>query len=336
MDYNFQNASTHKTQIQPFKPNLSVHLICKDCKVSPPNLVDTSEGFCVCGDCGFAIQEGIVDTRAEWRTFANDTDSDVDPNRVGYVGNSFETTALSTSISYNATIGRKGKELMHAQDRLNGKKDSALAAAFTKISAYCDGYQLPRVVHDSAKEVYQLVCDDNSLRGKSQDAVIASSIFLGCRKANMSRTFKEISALTNVQSKDIGKVYKIISKIMQNKTDSDPYNNCYPEETTNNSQTSLTDLIRRICSSLGLNNKVTIAAEHIAQRCKEEDILTGRSPNTIAGASIYMATVVYQVRIPMQSLCLKGGIGPGAIKSACTIIKAEEDKLIDSNWLVKS
>ena len=34
---------------------------------------------------------------------------------------------------------------------------------------------------------------------------MAASIFIGCRKANVARSFKEIWALTNVPRKEIGK-----------------------------------------------------------------------------------------------------------------------------------
>ncbi|KAK6463586.1 putative transcription initiation factor IIB [Scheffersomyces coipomensis] len=318
-------------------PNLNVRIICPDCKTFPPDLIERfSEGDIVCGSCGLVLSDRIVDTRSEWRTFSNDDQNGDDPSRVGDAGNPlFDTEDLSTAISFSPEAGRTGRDLNRAQSKsLVDKKDNALAAAYAKISQMCDGYQLPKIVQDGAKEVYKLVYDEKSLRGKSQESIMAASVFIGCRKANMSRNFGEISALTSIKAEDIGKMVKIVSKIVQHKVNSDPHSNFYLEEAANNSQTSLTDLIRRICSSLGLNNKVTIAAEYIAQRCKEEDILTGRSPNTIAGAGIYMATLVYQAGTPIQSICIKSAIGQGTLKVAYKIIKAEQDKLTDPNWFV--
>ena len=46
---------------------------------------------------------------------------------------------------------------------------------------------------------------------------MAASIFIGCRKANVARSFKEIWALTNVPRKEIGKVFKIMDKIIREK-----------------------------------------------------------------------------------------------------------------------
>lgn len=60
-------------QHQPFQQNLNVTLICLYCRITPPNLVEEfASGDLVCGDCGLVLGDRIVDTRSEWRTFAND------------------------------------------------------------------------------------------------------------------------------------------------------------------------------------------------------------------------------------------------------------------------
>lgn len=57
----------------PFKPNLNINLICPDCRISPPHIVEEfASGDLVCGDCGLVLGDRIIDTRSEWRTFAND------------------------------------------------------------------------------------------------------------------------------------------------------------------------------------------------------------------------------------------------------------------------
>lgn len=69
----------------------------------------------------------------------------------------------------------------------------------------CERIGVGRVTTDSAKQLFQKVSMENMLRGKSQEAVIASCIYIACREQNVTRTFKEIYALTKVSKKDIGK-----------------------------------------------------------------------------------------------------------------------------------
>ena len=67
---------------ETFLPDLSVRLVCSDCKTVPPNITEEfASGDLVCADCGLVLGDRIVDTRSEWRTFANE-DGD-DPSRVG-------------------------------------------------------------------------------------------------------------------------------------------------------------------------------------------------------------------------------------------------------------
>ncbi|ODV80327.1 general RNA polymerase II transcription factor, TFIIB subunit [Suhomyces tanzawaensis NRRL Y-17324] len=317
-------------------PNLNVTLTCPECKIYPPDLIERfSEGDIVCGSCGLVLSDRVVDTRSEWRTFSNDDQNGDDPSRVGDAGNPLlDTEDLSTMISYAPDNGRAGKELNRAQSKsIVDKKDNALAAAYAKISQMCDGYQLPKIVQDSAKEVYKMVYDERPLRGKSQESIMAAAIFIGCRKAKVARSFKEIWALTNVPRKEIGKVFKIIRQVMQDKNATDPNADMFNQDNIQTTQTSAEDLIRRFCSHLGLGTQVTNGAEYIARRCKEVGVLAGRSPTTIAATVIYMAALIFGAELAPSKISDKTGVSDGTIKTSYKVMYEEKDKLIDPYWI---
>lgn len=319
-------------------PNLNITLTCPECKIYPPDLIERfSEGDIVCGSCGLVLSDRVVDTRSEWRTFSNDDQNGDDPSRVGDASNPLlESEDLSTMISYVPENVRAGRDLNRAQAKsLVDRRDNALSAAYSKISQMCDGYQLPKIVQDGAKEVYKLVYDEKDLRGKSQESIMAAAIFMGCRKAKVARTFKEIWALTNVPKKEIGKVFKIMHRIIQSKNDNNPgaYSNIKDSEQT--TQTSAEDLIRRFCSHLGLSNEVTNAAEHIARKCKESGILAGRSPITIAATVIYMASLIFDADVTPTKIANKTGVSDGTIKTSFKVMYEDKDKLIDPSWANK-
>lgn len=322
---------------EPFTgPNLNITLTCPECKIFPPDLIERfSEGDIVCGSCGLVLSDRVVDTRSEWRTFSNDDQNGDDPSRVGDAGNPLlDSEDLSTMISYVPDNTKAGRELNRAQSKsLVDKKDNALAAAYTKISQMCDGYQLPKIVQDGAKEVYKLVYDERPLRGKSQESIMAASIFIGCRKAKVARSFKEIWALTNVPKKEIGKVFKIMNKVIQEKNAANPNAYSLIQDSEQTTQTSAEDLIRRFCSHLGLNTQVTNAAEHIARRCKEVGVLQGRSPMTIAATVIYMAALVFGTDLPPSKIADKTGVSDGTIKTSYKVMYEEKEKLIDPYWI---
>lgn len=140
----------------------------------------------------------------------------------------------------------------------------------------CEASALPKVVQDSAKEAYKVVYDDGKLRSKrSEESIMATAIFIACRRSGVGRTVKEISALTNVSEKEISRSLKVMKRLL--------INNASYSVSSSNAE----DLLHRFCSHLVLPSHVAKAAEHIALRIREDGTLAGRSPTSIAAATIW-------------------------------------------------
>jgi len=78
----FPLAQPLPVQKSTFGPDLAVRLVCPECRDPNPNIVEEfGSGDLVCGTCGLVLGDRVVDTRSEWRTFANDEGDD--PSRVG-------------------------------------------------------------------------------------------------------------------------------------------------------------------------------------------------------------------------------------------------------------
>ncbi|VEU21853.1 DEKNAAC102852 [Brettanomyces naardenensis] len=332
---------SRQTENQPSAPsgkgvNLNVVLACPECKVYPPELIERhSDGDIVCALCGLVLSDRVIDSRSEWRTFNNDDQNGDDPSRVGEASASvLDSDQLSTVISNAQEGGRVARELNRTQGKsVADKKDHALQTAYAKISQMCDGYQLPKVVQDGAKEVYKLVYDDKLLRGKSQESIMAAAIFLGCRKASVPRSFKEIWALTNVPRKEIGKTFKIINQIIRKKNAEQGGLITYQNDNIATTQTNPEDLVGRFCSHLGLKPQLTSSARHIARKLREVGVLEGRSPTTIAATVIYFTTILFSQQIPLQKISEKTGVSEGTIKSSYKHLCTARDELIDPTWV---
>ena len=199
--------------VAEWSENLNMTAMCKDCKEFPPNLVEEfSSGDLVCGSCGLVIGDRIVDTRSEWRTFANDDGNNDDPSRVGDGANPLlNGSQLTTQIAYGD--GSRSHDLHRAHGRSTADKATkSLLAAYKEIGAHCDAVNIPKNVSDTAKHLYKLVDDAKAFKGKSQEAIIAGCIFIACRQCGVPRTFREIYALTKVSKKDIGRTFKALEK----------------------------------------------------------------------------------------------------------------------------
>lgn len=299
----------------------------------PPDIVERfSEGDMVCGSCGLVLGDRIVDTRSEWRTFANDDGSNDDPSRVGDAGNPLlGGNQLDTVISLGAPGSNIGRDLSRTQNKsAHDKRDNALQSAFARIGQMCEAFLLPKVVQDAAKEAYKLVYEDRRLKGRSQESIMAAAIVIACRHAGVARTFKEIWALTSVPKKEIGKTFKIMEKLLMSASIRLAGNASSEYQAT---QTNAEDLMGRFCSHLGLSGQVTKAAEHIARRAKDEGTLAGRSPISIAAAAIYMAGALFGEPQTGSAIADKTGVSDGTIRTAYKFLWEAREKLIDQKWI---
>ena len=203
-----------------------MYMICRECKEFPPKLVEEfSSGDTVCGSCGLVLGDRIVDTRSEWRTFSNDDQGNDDPSRVGDGANPLlNGSQLQTSISFGDGPSSRTRDLHRAQNKsTHDKSTKGLLAAYKEIGALCDAMSLTKDISDTAKHIFKMVNDAGALRGKSQDTIIAGSIFIACRHCGHPRTFREICALTKVSKAEIGRIFKALEKFFatQNKERSD-------------------------------------------------------------------------------------------------------------------
>ena len=188
-------ATATKAEEEPWQENLNTHLICPDCKLVPPNLVEEfSSGDMVCGECGLVLGARIVDTRSEWRTFSNDDQANDDPSRVGDGPNLLlNGDQLQTSIAFGDG-GRGARDLNRTQNKsAQDKGNRALLEAYKTITHIGDGQGMSKVVSDHAKYLFKMTHDAGIFRGKSQETVIAGCIFIACRQCKVPRTFRYAS-----------------------------------------------------------------------------------------------------------------------------------------------
>ncbi|KAJ7591527.1 hypothetical protein C8J56DRAFT_566106 [Mycena floridula] len=271
-----------KTVKPTYGPDLAVRLICPECRDPNPHIVEEfGSGDLVCGNCGLVLGDRIVDTRSEWRTFANDEGDD--PSRVGAASDPLldGIEQLDTVISFKDGGSGLARELQRAASRSSGSRtERNLLTAFRDISNWCDQFSLPKTISDIAKQLYKRSDEEKLLRGKPMEAVIAACIFIACRQAHVPRTFREICNLTHVSKKVLGQCYKALEQAF----------NLTPgasaQGATGHTQ-GPEALLVRYCNHLDLPPNVQSICSDIIIAARKHGIADGRSPVSIAGGAIY-------------------------------------------------
>jgi len=293
-------------------PDLNIRLICKECRTQPPNIIERfSDGDLVCADCGLVLGDRIIDTRSEWRTFA---DEDDDPSRVGSSANPFLAgTQLDTIISKRDGGSGVARRLARAHGRASTNHGQLqLVEAHNEIVAMCDHAGLSKAVADTAKKMYVDAVESKKKFILKREALIAGCIYTACRSENVGRTFKEIAAITRVRTREIGRAFRHLRSIL-----SDNFRN-----------TSSLDLIARFCSKRNLSKTVKSACVKVTKEAEHLEALAGKSPVTVASACIYMVAGLYGEPRAAKDISKVTGISEVTIKSAYNSLHQSKERLV--------
>ncbi|CAO1628208.1 unnamed protein product [Jaminaea pallidilutea] len=330
-------AQHQQRQARPaFQEARDIKLTCPECRIDPPNLTEEySSGDLVCADCGMILGDRIVDTRSEWRTFANE-DGD-DPSRVGQAANPILdglTENLETRISARDGGTGVASALQRASTRTAGNSNRQVLDGFDAIQNRAERMSLPRSAAEAAKMLFRRVHDERIMRGRRTEAIIAAVLFVACKQSGNPRTFVEIQKVTNVNKKQIADCFKELQATFDLGA-----SNARPEGSGGGvAVTSAVNLVGRFCNLLGLDRVVTRSTEEMAETIKDKGILDGRSPVTVAAACIYLSTTVWGMGATMtpRKIAEATGVSPVTIKGSYRDMIKFKDQILTPEILRRS
>ncbi|KAL7005237.1 transcription initiation factor IIB [Cystobasidiomycetes sp. EMM_F5] len=266
---------------------------------------DYSSGDYTCGQCGLVLGGRIVDTRSEWRTFA-DSEGD-DPSRVGGPGDPLldGSSQLSSVISFKDNNTGTARSLQRAAATVATKTgEKTLVDAFHDIQDLCDHIALPKTVADSAKALFKRQAEEKIFsKVRNLKAIIAACIFVGCREQRVERSFKEIVALSGVPKTEVAHCF---SKISQT----------FGVASANVIESSAAAIVMRFCSQLGLPPAIQSAAGEVVRKMDEHGDLAGRSPISIASACLYFTSHAFGVGKSVKEIAAVASISDTTVRTA--------------------
>ncbi|XP_054712121.1 transcription initiation factor IIB-like [Uloborus diversus] len=279
---------------------------------------DYRAGDMICADCGLVVGDRVIDVGSEWRTFSNEK-ADSDPSRVGAAENPLlNGSDLSTVIGRgtgDASFDESGIA-KYQNRRTMSSSDRALINAFREISNMADRINLPKTIVDRANSLFKQVHDGKTLKGRSNDAIASSCVYIACRQEGVPRTFKEICAVSKVSKKEIGRCFKLILKALETSVD----------------LITTGDFMSRFCSNLGLPTSVQKGATYIARKAVELDIVPGRSPISVAAAAIYMASQASEEKKSQKEIGDIAGVADVTIRQSYKLMYPRAQELFPEDF----
>jgi len=263
---------------------------CPECR-SDHLTRDYNRGELVCKSCGLVIDDNFIDQGPEWRAF--DAEQTEKRSRTGApMTVMIHDKGLSTEMGWGArdafgkNVPSKNRAQLYRMRKWQNRtrqSDSShrnLALALNDINQISSKLGLHRNVRESAASLYRQVVKKNLNRGRSVEAMSTAVLYAACRQCNVPRTMDEIAKVTNISKKEISRCYRHLSRELKLKL----------------APTSPIAYVSRFCSELELGGDVQSKVVEILNQATAKQITAGRGPLGLAGAAIYIATVLCNER----------------------------------------
>jgi transcription initiation factor TFIIB len=126
---------------------------------------------------------------------------------------------------------------------------------------------------EEASMIYRKAVEADMIRGRSIDALVASSIYAVCCMSKLGRTIEEVCEHSRIGRKELTRTYKLMKQRLRMRMD------------INRPQ----DYVQSFCSKLALSTKTTQKVYEIIKDATAKELVDGKSPTGVTAAAIYIA-----------------------------------------------
>jgi transcription initiation factor TFIIB len=292
------------------------------CICSSPNerqliVTDPECGEVICSKCGLVSPDGIVESRAEWRTFNSE---DSERARTG-----FPISLAQHDMGLSTIIGKENKDSSGRQltssvsttiQRLRtwdfrsksySSADRNLILAFAELGRLKDKLGLSDAIIEKTAYLYRKAQERGLIRGRSTSALLAAAIYTSCREMGMPRTLKDIAAAAVVKRKDISRSYRILVWELDIKVPLVDSVKC----------------IAKIANQAGISEKTKRAAITFMNVLIEKNISAGKLPMGLAAAVLYISCLKNDENKTQKDIAEVAGVTEVTVRNRLNDLKSK-------------
>ena len=290
---------------------------CPEC--GSTNIIrDYERGELVCADCGLVLEDNIADEGPEWRAF----DSEQRAKKVrggGPVKYSSPNRGIATEIDqYNRDIrGAKISTIKqpqlqrirkwHKRVSLTTSMERNLSHALSELDRIVAGLKLPDNIKESAALLYRKTVEKELIRGRLIESVVAAVVYMVCRINGIPRTLDEISKVSGIEKKEIGRAYRFIKEQLDIKI---PLSNPIY-------------YVSKFATALNVSGKTQKDALDLIKKAIKKGLISGRGPTGVAAAAIYIAAAKNGEKKTQKEVADVAGVTEVTIRNRYRELKKE-------------
>ena len=263
--------------------------------------VDPVRGERVCDNCGFVVDESLVDQGPDWTTFEGD-----DRIRAGPPPSVMAPDKGLGSMVGNGLRDAKGNPIdarsVAALNRLRrvsqwtryDRTERALAPGLAQLSSLSSRLGLAPAFRERAAIILRKAIEAGLSRGRSMDAIVASVVYLAAKQLGAPRGLHELAEATGVTVHRISLTAKVVSR----------------ELGVFSRASRAEDFVPRFASQLGLVSQV-----------KDSKVLEANSPVGIAAGALYLASEELGVPLTQAQIARLTGVSEVTIRKHYRLLK---------------
>jgi len=263
---------------------------------------DYENGEYVCGACGLVLGK-IYDRGLERRIF--DLEQKEKRSRAGApLTYTLHDKGLATSISpfdvdrYKRPLKPEQKQTFHRlrewQKRTRvSKGERTLISGLIEIERMSEHLNLPKNARERVKEsasiIFRKAWKEGLIRGRRGKEIAAASLYAACKQFNIPKTLNELSEVSDLSKKKIGKTYRLVLEELRYSPQILP----------------ISSYASRAINEFKKYGKIEELTYKILSAAKEARLSSGRDPVGLVAASIYIASLLTGERISQEELSKK-------------------------------
>jgi transcription initiation factor TFIIB len=182
---------------------------------------ECAEIFCM--DCGFVVQQKIIDQEAE-QTHIDLEQRSKHIRADGSLTYTIHDKDSSTVIDWhnrniydkNSSAGQKTQvyrlRKWQRRVRISDSTEHNLSLALSEITKTANKLELSQNILEPALVIYRKIVKDRLISGRSTQSIASAALYLVCRQHGLPQTLNEIAQASNVSKKEIGKIYRCLIK----------------------------------------------------------------------------------------------------------------------------
>lgn len=133
--------------------------------------------------------------------------------------------------------------------------------------------RLSEGVQDRAERLLEELHDRGLVKGRELVNIVAAVVYVAAREEGMPRTLEEISSITGVPQRELGRAYRFIGRNTDTRIVPPA-----PEE-----------YLDWFAGKLDLGENVKLQAREFLEQAREQEFLSGKSPKGLAASALYLS-----------------------------------------------